>query len=199
MPKVVDRERRRGDLARAAARVVARIGLEGVTIQAVAAEAGCSAGSIAHYFRSKDDLLVHALRAVTEPLIQALREASSGLHSLDGLRGLARRSLPLDAASERDWRVRLAFWTRASGPPEEVQVARQHLTEWRALWEAVNRSAQATGAARSDVDAREASSGLVSIIIGSAVHLLLRPRNSNGQIAGAVESYVRSFAREAPR
>ena len=119
MPKVVDRERRRGDLARAAARVVARIGLEGVTIQAVAAEAGCSAGSIAHYFRTKDDLLVHALRAVTEPLMQVLREAPGSLHSLEGLRGLARRSLPLDAASERDWRVRLAFWTRASGPPEE--------------------------------------------------------------------------------
>ena len=198
MPKVVDRERRRGDLARAAARVVARIGLEGVTIQAVAAEAGCSAGSIAHYFRTKDDLLVHALGAVTEPLMQVLREAPGSLHSLEGLRGLARRSLPLDAASERDWRVRLAFWTRASGPPEEVQLARQHLTEWKALWEAAIRSAQANGAARGDVDAREASTGIVSMIIGSAVHLLVRPRSANGQIAGAVESYLRSFARESP-
>jgi len=198
VPKVVDRERRRGDLARAAARVVARIGLEGVTIQAVAAEAGCSAGSIAHYFRTKDDLLVHALRAVTEPLIQVLREAPGGLQSLEGLRGLARRSLPLDAASERDWRVRLAFWTRAAAPPEEVQLARQHLTEWRGLWEAAIRAAQENGSARSDVDPREASSGIVSIIIGTAVHLLVRPRAPNGQIAGAVESYVRSFAREAP-
>ena len=196
MPKVVDRERRRGDLARAAARVVARIGLEGVTIQAVAAEAGCSAGSIAHYFRTKDDLLVHALRAVTEPLMQVLREAPGSLHSLEGLRGLARRSLPLDAASERDWRVRLAFWTRASAPPEEVQVARQHLTEWRALWEDAIRAAQTRGDARSDVDAREASSGIVSIIIGTAMNLLVRPRAANGNPANAVESYVRSLARE---
>jgi AcrR family transcriptional regulator len=198
VPKVVDRERRRGDLARAAARVVARIGLEGVTIQAVAAEAGCSAGSIAHYFRTKDDLLVHALRAVSQPLIQLLHEASDGLQSLEALRGLARRSLPLDAASERDWRVRLAFWTRASGPPEEVQLARQHLGEWRALWEAAIRAVQANGAARSDFDAREASCGIVSLIIGTAVQLLVRPRSANGEVAGAVESYLRSFARESP-
>jgi len=193
VPKVVDRERRRGDLARAAARVVARIGLEGVTLQAVAAEAGCSAGSIAHYFRTKDDLLVHALRATNESLIQPLREEPEGGESGEGLRGLARKSLPLDAASERDWRVRLAFWTRASAPPEEVQVARQHLTEWRALWEDAIRAAQTRGDARSDVDAREASSGIVSIIIGTAMNLLVRPRATNGNPANAVESYVRSL------
>ena len=195
MPKVVDRERRRGDLARAAGRVVARIGLEGVTIQAVANEARCSAGSIAHYFRSKDDLLVHALRAVTEPLIEALRGDRS--ESLDALRRIARRSLPLDAAGERDWRVRLAFWTRASGPPEEVQLARQHLAEWRALWEGAIRAVQARGAARADVDAREASCGIVAMIIGTAAHLLVGPRGGNGQLAAALESYLRSFAARA--
>jgi AcrR family transcriptional regulator len=194
VPKVVDRERRRGDLARAAARVVARIGLEGVTIQAVADEAGCSVGSIAHYFRTKDDLLVGALRAATEPLMQALRREPDSLESLEELRHIARRSLPLDPASERDWRVRLAFWTRASGPPEEVQLARQNLAEWRTLWEGAIRAAQARGAARSDVDAREASTGIVSLIIGTAAHLLVKPRQHNGQLAAAVESYVRSFA-----
>ena len=196
MPKVVDRERRRGDLARAAARVVARIGLEGVTIQAVAAEAGCSAGSIAHYFRSKDDLLVHTLRAATEPLIQPLRNEPGG-ESLDGLRGLARRSLPLDATTERDWRVCLAFWTRASAPPEEVQLARQHLSEWRALWESAIGAAQRSGSLRRDVDAREASVGIVSIIIGTAIHLLVRPRAANGHLASAVESYLGTFSRDA--
>ena len=83
MPKVVDRERRRGDLGRAAARAVSRIGLEGITVQAVAAEAGCSAGSIAHYFRNKDELLVHAPPTATEALIQPLRDPAEPLCTLD--------------------------------------------------------------------------------------------------------------------
>ncbi|MFI5316451.1 MAG: TetR/AcrR family transcriptional regulator [Myxococcota bacterium] len=193
----MDRERRRGDLARAAARVIARIGLEGVTVQAVAVEAGCSAGSLAHYFRNKDELLVHALCAVSEPLFQPLREIAAAAWDLESMREIARRSLPLDAASERDWRVRLAFWTRASGPPEEVQLARQHLAEWRVLWEAAIRAAQARGAVDGDVDAREASSGVVAIIVGAATQLLVRPRPGSAQLAEVVESYIRSLAARA--
>lgn len=196
MPKVVDRERRRADLARAAARVIARIGLEGVTVQAVAAEAGCSTGSLAHYFRNKDELLVHALRTATEALILPLRESGDGTGGLESLRAIARRSLPLDPGSERDWRVRLAFWTRASGPPEEVQLAREHLAEWRTLWEGAIRAAQATGAARGDVDVREVSSCIVAIIVGTATQLLIRPRADGTELAEAVESYIRSFASE---
>jgi len=194
VPKVVDRERRRGDLARAAARVIARIGLEGVTVQAVAAEAECSAGSIAHYFRNKDELLLHALRSATEPLIHPLHEPTDAPRTIDSLRAIARDSLPLDSARERDWRVRLAFWTRASGPPEEVQLARAQLAEWRVLWESAIRALQITGAIRGDADPAESSSGIVAIILGTATHLLVRPRNG-ARPADAIDSYLRALAR----
>ncbi|HTO06750.1 MAG TPA: TetR/AcrR family transcriptional regulator [Myxococcota bacterium] len=194
MPKVVDRERRRGDLAGAAARVIARIGLEGVTVQSVAAEANCSAGSIAHYFRNKDELLLHALRASTEPLMHALREPGARASTIESLRAIARDSLPLDATRERDWRVRLAFWTRASGPPEEVQLARQQLAEWRVLWEGAIRALQSAGAIRRDADPAESSSGLVALILGAATHLLVRPRNG-ARPAEAVDSYLRALGR----
>jgi AcrR family transcriptional regulator len=195
VPKVVDPERRRGDLAGAAVRVIARIGLEGVTVQAVAEEAGCSAGSLAHYFRSKDELLVHALRTSTEALIRPLRESqrigSSG--TIESLTAIALRSLPLDPAREREWRVRLAFWARASGPPEEVQLERQYLAEWRMLWETAIRAAQASGDVRDDVDARKAGTGIVAIIVGTATQLLIHSRATSTQFAEVVESYVGSF------
>jgi len=198
VPKVVDRERRRGELAAAAARVVSRIGLEGVSVQAVAAEAGCSVGSIAHYFRNKDELLLHALRVVTEALLAPLRELAGGAGTVDGLQALARASLPLDAARERDWRVRLAFWTRGSGPPEEVQLARHQLAEWRALWEGALRAAQAQGSVRADVDARETSAGVVALIVGSATQLLLRPRSTAGAaLAAVVDGHLRALAARA--
>jgi len=192
VPKVVDRERRRGDLAEAAVRVIARIGLEGVTVQSVASEAACSAGSIAHYFRNKEELLLHALRVVTEPLIEPLRGAAQPPSTIESLRALVQASLPLDAARERDWRVRLAFWSRASGPPEEVQLARQHWAEWRVLWEGAVRALQTDGALRADADPAEVSSGIVAIIVGMATHLLVRPRGG-AQPTTAIESYLRAF------
>jgi AcrR family transcriptional regulator len=193
VPKVVDRERRRGDLAEAAARVIARIGLEGVTVQSVASEAACSAGSIAHYFRNKEELLLHALRVVTEPLIEPLRREAVPFSTIESLRAIAQASLPLDAARERDWRVRLAFWCRASGPPEEVQLTRQHWAEWRVLWESAVRSLQSEGALRADVDPAEVSSGIVAIIVGMATHLLVRPRGASNHPGAAIESYLRAL------
>jgi AcrR family transcriptional regulator len=197
VPKVVDRERRRGDLARAAARVIARVGLEGVTVQAVADESGCSAGSLAHYFRNKDELLVHALRTSTEALLRPLRESAASRGGLEPLRAIARESLPLDAPREREWRVRLAFWSRGSGSPVEVDLARRSFAEWRTLWESAIRSAQQAGAARADVDARRASLGIVAIVVGIAAQLLNRPRAGADQLADAVESYIDSFASSA--
>ncbi len=63
------------------------------------------------------------------------------------------------------------------------------------LWETAIRAAQANGAARADVDVREASSLVVAIIVGTATQLLIRPRAGHNDLADAVESYIRSFAR----
>ena len=62
MPKIVDHEEQRRRFAEATMRVIASQGLEGVTMRAVASEAGLSYGSLFHYFESKDDLLMHAIR-----------------------------------------------------------------------------------------------------------------------------------------
>jgi AcrR family transcriptional regulator len=193
VPKLVDREERRRNLAQAAARVVARVGLDGVTVQGVAAEAGYSAGSIAHYFRNKDELLAQALRAASEPLLQALQDSREQPHTLEDLKRIVRRSLPLDSNSETDWRVRLAFWSRASGPPDEVRTSRQCLSEWRMLWQDRLAALQANGALRKDADAREAGTAAVALIIGIAVQLLVRPKSGNRRIADTFDSFLRSL------
>jgi AcrR family transcriptional regulator len=62
VPKIVDHNVQRQKFAEATMRLVARQGLEGVTMRAVAAEAKLSYGSLFHYFESKDDLLMHAVQ-----------------------------------------------------------------------------------------------------------------------------------------
>ncbi len=53
MPKIVDHDLQRETFAKAAMRLSARNGLEGVTMRGVAAESGLSYGSLFHYFESK--------------------------------------------------------------------------------------------------------------------------------------------------
>lgn len=66
MPKQVDHEQRRALLADALWRIAERDGLAAATVRHVAAEAGVSVGLVQHYFATKDQMLLFALRWVGE-------------------------------------------------------------------------------------------------------------------------------------
>ena len=61
VPKEVDHQARRRELADAACAVIGRHGLAGATLAQVAGESGWSIGAIRYYFPSKDELLAAAL------------------------------------------------------------------------------------------------------------------------------------------
>ena len=61
MPKQVDREERRREIAAAVLRLVATRGVEAASLRAVAAEAGVSMGAVQHYFTTRDEMLRFAL------------------------------------------------------------------------------------------------------------------------------------------
>ncbi|MGB3635817.1 MAG: TetR family transcriptional regulator, partial [Rubrobacteraceae bacterium] len=66
MPKIVDHEERRRELAEAVWRVILRDGVEGVSVRNVAAEAGWSTGALRHYVGTKEDLLASATQLLDE-------------------------------------------------------------------------------------------------------------------------------------
>jgi len=61
MPRQVDREERRREIATAVLRLVATRGAEAASLRAVASEAGVSMGAVQHYFTTKDEMLRFAL------------------------------------------------------------------------------------------------------------------------------------------
>jgi AcrR family transcriptional regulator len=62
VPKVVDHDERRTQIAEGLVRVAARDGLHAVTMRAVAAEAGVSLRLVQYYFRNKAQLMLGALK-----------------------------------------------------------------------------------------------------------------------------------------
>ncbi|MBK7904923.1 MAG: TetR family transcriptional regulator [Proteobacteria bacterium] len=62
MPKAVDHDERREQIAHAACIVVANHGFEQATVVRIARAAGYTTGMLPHYFSSKQDILLAALR-----------------------------------------------------------------------------------------------------------------------------------------
>ncbi|MCG7427818.1 TetR/AcrR family transcriptional regulator [Helcobacillus sp. ACRRO] len=78
MPKIVDHDQRRSEIADATIRVIARDGIQRTSVRAVLAETGMSSGALRHYFPSHTDLLRFAsihLNARSEGRVRTARLA----------------------------------------------------------------------------------------------------------------------------
>jgi AcrR family transcriptional regulator len=66
VPKLIDQDGRRHEIAHAVWRIVLRDGVSAVSIRDVAAEAGLAVGSVRHVFGSKAELLEYSMALVRE-------------------------------------------------------------------------------------------------------------------------------------
>src|SRR6478735_5866600 len=117
MPRIVDHEERRAEVAAAVWRIVSRDGLEAATVRRVAAETGMSTSVVSHYFAGKDDLLRLAFRIV----VDRGRERASADSAHGGrARALLVTALPVDdqRRAYTAWRRAVAAALRADGLPE---------------------------------------------------------------------------------
>jgi TetR/AcrR family transcriptional repressor of bet genes len=105
MPKIVDHDQRRDQIALVACRVVAEKGFAQATIVRIAREAGYTTGMVAHYFDTKQDIIIAALRLILRRIEERLTK-SSGSDKTDLLAVLT-EALPVD--DERY--IECAFWT----------------------------------------------------------------------------------------
>src|SRR6266436_6793172 len=76
MPKIVDHDQRRDEIALVACRVVAEHGLDQATIVRIAREAGYTTGMVAHYFDTKQDIIIAALRLLLRRIEERLTRPS---------------------------------------------------------------------------------------------------------------------------
>lgn len=176
VPKIVDHEQRRRQLADAVLRVIARRGgVAGVTNREVAAESGWSTGILAHYFTSQHDMLLAALRRAAELQGNLFRELSrSGGSSVEKLENLLGSVLPLDP--ERLALTRIFLYFYAEGAANEVTrvEAADYLASWRRVVRRHVEEAQRDGfLPGGDPDLLTVQ--LVGLADGLATHALLDP------------------------
>jgi AcrR family transcriptional regulator len=114
VPKVVDHEAQRVKFSEAAMSLIAQHGLEGVTMRAVAAEAGLSYGSLFHYFSSKDELLMHIVRHTSDLQTRRVNEFTSEYSGLKALEHLLCDDAIITESTREDWMVWVTFLYKAA-------------------------------------------------------------------------------------
>lgn len=122
MPIVVDKDERRAQVISVAFDLVADKGIEALTFREVAAANGCSTSIVSHYFRNKNELLFKVYQVANE---RAKERLSAACEAGESLLACFDAILPVDEASRRNWRVWLAFWSRAHLEPAYLDERRR--------------------------------------------------------------------------
>jgi AcrR family transcriptional regulator len=132
MPKIVDHAARRDEIALVACRVVAEHGFENATVVRIAREAGYTTGMIAHYFDTKQEIILAALRLMLRRIEERLLRPSSGGESLlDVLSEL----MPVDAKRATESAFWVAFWGQMSADEHLRQINSWVHAEYSRLYE----------------------------------------------------------------
>jgi AcrR family transcriptional regulator len=175
MPKIVDWDERRDEILSATWRVIARDGITGATIRAIAREANCSRGILGHYFDDKADILGSALLLSHRRVGARMAHASAGLAGLAALRVVMLEALPLDERRDLEAQIEISFWGRALGNARMREL--QH-SEFDRLCDRLRghlREAAERGELSPASDLSQATHQLVVLIDGLSAQRVLYP------------------------
>jgi AcrR family transcriptional regulator len=131
VPVAVDHDVRRREVAEAVWRVLAGTGFAGLSLRAVAREMGATTGLLTHYFRSKRELVRHALEVVHERTVPRMAEAETADRGIEGLRVRLRAVLVDDDEAAVLSRVWVGFWDLALADDELGRAEAARYERWR--------------------------------------------------------------------
>ena len=173
----VDHDSRREEVASVASRLIAERGLEALTTRALAKELGCSIGVLSHYFNSKEEIVLAAFQWADQSIDQRMQAAIVDQDiSLDYFIPMIQAGLPLDEASDREWRVRFNLYnyclTRGG---EGLSAQTEKTRHFRVLMVELIKALQAKGEVRTDISAELITKMAFDMVIGAAQNLLMVP------------------------
>lgn len=193
MPKNVDHDERRQELAAAVLRVIQREGLAGATIRGVAAEAGWTRGVIAHYFTSRDDLLLFAYREGVKSMRASL-QADGNASPLWLLRRWLRLALPTDGQSALNYAIYLGFAESAMRDPSLARSVEAETAEIDDFTRELVARCIAEGELQPPFDAGMAADLLITLTDGAALGSVMDPRRFTPQrVDDMLESLLESW------
>jgi AcrR family transcriptional regulator len=111
----------------AAARQIAREGIDGVRIARIAMEARVSSALVHYHFETRDSLLAEALEYsyVHAGEVRTAGEPPAGASHVERLEAMIEQCLPTNPGLAEDWVLWIELWLRAARHPEMRPVAEE--------------------------------------------------------------------------
>jgi AcrR family transcriptional regulator len=198
VPKQVDHDARRRQIAEAVWRLAERAGLEQVTLRQVAAEAGVSMRLVQYYFGTRHRLLVGALEILNATAAaraeQRVGAAAGEPAPREVLRGVLAELLPLDDDRRSHYLVHVAYFVRSLADAELAAVFRAGEPGVETVVAELIGWGQRTGAVAADVDPWTEAELLVSAVEGMQAPLVLGQRTAERTLALLDHQLDRLFA-----
>jgi AcrR family transcriptional regulator len=169
MPKVVDHDSRRKELADAVLDVIAREGTASVTLRAVAAVSGWSTGTLNHYAKNRDGLLRIALEhaaSTTRKIYLRANGDGGGSAPFARLERILSETLPLDDRRLALTRIFIFYLGEAVSDPALGEELRQYMRNWRQDVKNEIESLMRAGFIAKDRDATAIAETLVALADG---------------------------------
>ncbi|WP_405533142.1 TetR/AcrR family transcriptional regulator [Streptomyces avidinii] len=188
MPKRVDHEERRAQIAEALIRVAGRRGLHAVGMRDVAAEAGVSLRLVQYYFQTKEKLLFYGLQHLTDRFTARVGERLRAVGPNPGPRAtveaLLLASLPTDEES-RTFHLLYSSYSILS-VTDEALAAQPFIDNPDAAENALTgllRQAQEAGLADPGADARTEAISLLAMTATMGTSILVGQRGPESAVA----------------
>ncbi|MEV0169352.1 TetR family transcriptional regulator [Nonomuraea fuscirosea] len=176
MPKVVDHQARRIELAEAVWQVIARDGIAEVSVRAVAAAAGWSTGTLGHYFRSRADLVAFAaelvVERVTERVVARLQDLPTRLTPIERARALLVETMPGDPERFTESSIAFAFLALGLRDPRLAAIQQRHFGGMYDLCRTLVHDLASHGAPLAGSSPDSAARRLHAVVDGLSVHVL---------------------------
>jgi AcrR family transcriptional regulator len=188
MPKVVDHEERREELA--AWRVIAERGIDEATIREIARESGYSSGVLAHYFKNKDDLLAHALLLSHGRIRRRYVDDMQASTAIEALKAVILDNLPMDKQRNLEMRIEMSFWARALRNDELHEIQEKESEVFRKLFRKLVEEAQEEAEISPELDRETVLEVLGSLIDGASLRGLLYPKRMPPKKQAALVDYA---------
>jgi AcrR family transcriptional regulator len=172
MPKKVDHKLRREAFLAAAYRTIKKKGLEGMTVRAVAREAGFTTGALVHYVDSMDKLLVESSEYSARHVRGDMEAMEALPDKLESLRQVIYLSLPLDEERRGNWNFWMGFWERSVRNATVRKMTHTRYSEWIKRVERLIVTAQESGGLPDDIDVHRAARMCVALVDGIATQTM---------------------------
>lgn len=192
MPKVVNHDERRVEIAHATWAAVQSVGIDNLTLRDITLEANFTTGVLSHYFRDKNSVLRFSFTIASKKIFERILDANKTIESnIICLRNAMTEVLPDPSKTESIAFVSMCFGIRNSNDPLLVEEYKTNKDEYRDILKKYIANAIKTGEITRFTKTEDILDLILSVVDGVCIASLLNPEDyTKKRCARIIESMI---------